>query len=129
MATELICLLWSTLLGFLHVSAQVMVQRIESPHVPYDPNREKEAVLGPKAGRAKRALVNFLETYPLFIALVAVTMLAGTGDQLTAWGAILYLAARAAYLPLYIVGIAPIRSLFWGLSFVGLGMLFVGAMG
>ncbi len=44
--------------------------------------------------------------------------LSGTTGTLTAWGAMLYLGARTVYLPLYILGIARLRSLIWTLGFV-----------
>jgi uncharacterized MAPEG superfamily protein len=37
----------------------------------------------------------------------------------------LYLGARTAYLPLYIAGLGPIRSIAWGLSLLGLVLLFL----
>lgn len=128
MAIELQCLIWSTLIGFLHISAQSMTLRMQERGKPYDANRDHEPALGLRAGRAARAFRNFLETYPLFIALVAASHLAGTADQATAWGAAAYLAGRVAYLPLYIAGIGPLRSLAWGVSLVGLGMMFYGAL-
>mgnify|MGYP005806284821 CR=1 FL=1 len=128
MSTELLCLVWSTLLGFLYINAQTITLRIQERGKPYDANRDHEPPLGPHAGRASRALRNFLETYPLFIALAAAIQMAGAGDQATAWGAIAYLVGRTAYLPLYIAGIGPVRSLFWGVSLVGLGMMFYGAL-
>lgn len=128
MTTVLICLTWSAMLCFLHIAAQVVMPRIENPGVPYDPNRETKRELGPKSARAERALRNFLETYPMFIALAAVVSLAGVTGSLVGWGAILYVVGRAIYLPLYILGIAPLRSAFWTLSFVGMAMMFVAAV-
>jgi uncharacterized MAPEG superfamily protein len=54
--------------------------------------------------------------------------LSGGNDALTAWGASLYLAGRMAYLPLYIAGLGSLRSLSWGVSIIGLGLLFFGAL-
>lgn len=126
MSVELICLVWSTALGFLYINAQTITLRIQERGKPYDANREHEPELGVMAGRGSRALRNFQETYPLFIALVAAVQLAGAGDQLTAWGAILYLVGRLVYLPLYITGVSPLRSAAWAVSIVGLAMMFVG---
>lgn len=128
MPSVLTCLTISTLLAFIHIMAQVAMPRIETPEIPYDPNREQKRELGPKAARAERALRNFLETYPLFIALAAVLAISGNAAWAGAWGAVIYLAGRAIYLPLYIAGIAPIRSAVWTLSFIGLGMMFYAAL-
>ncbi len=50
LSIELACLMWSALLGFLHIVAQVMTQRLESPHIPYDPNRGDRATARPEGG-------------------------------------------------------------------------------
>jgi uncharacterized MAPEG superfamily protein len=126
MSTELICLVWSTLLGFLYINAQVITLRIHQGVKGYDPNRDRPVDHSVHSARAERALRNFLESYPLFIALVAAAELSGTHGWLTQWGAILYLAGRTAYLPLYVLGIAPVRSLTWAIAFAGLAMIFAG---
>lgn len=73
-------------------------------------------------GRLDRAFRNFMETFPFFAALVLVTYLGGRLGTLTHWGGVLYLGARAVYLPLYALGIPGIRTLVWFVSIVGLGM-------
>ena len=52
MSIELICLLWSALLGFFYINAQVITLGLQQRAVPYDANREQEPDLGPQAGRA-----------------------------------------------------------------------------
>lgn len=47
------------------------------------------------AGRLDRALRNYLETFPLFAAVVLVAHASGTHNALTVWGAQLYLWARS----------------------------------
>jgi uncharacterized MAPEG superfamily protein len=44
------------------------------------------------------------------------------------WGAIVWYAARIAYLPLYPFGIFMIRSLVWCVSAIGLAMMFFGIL-
>lgn len=128
MAIEVTCLLWSALLGFFHINAQVITLGLQQRGKVYDANRDHEPELGPQAGRAARAMRNFLESYPLFIALVCVVMLSGRSGMLTEWGSILYLGARVVYLPLYVIGLATLRSTFWGISFLGLAMMFGGVV-
>jgi uncharacterized MAPEG superfamily protein len=41
------------------------------------------------------------------------------------WGSVLYVAGRAAYLPLYASGVRYWRSLVWSVSFLGLVMVVV----
>ena len=76
------------------------------------------------AGRAERASKNFQETYPAFVGLLLGVAL--TGDD--AWrlgliGGWLWLLARIVYVPLYLYGIAYIRSLAWTISMVGLAAM------
>ena len=79
------------------------------------------------AGRLERALGNYLETFPLFAALVLATEAAGVHTRLTEWGAYLYLGARVLYLPLYALGVPLIRSLVWNVATVGM-LLFIVAL-
>ena len=128
MSVELICLLLSTLLGFVYLNAHAITLQRPADGSKVDPNRDREAVLTVHGARAVRALKNFLETYPFFIALVVVIELSAHHGVLTLSGSILYLVARAAYLPLYIAGLAPMRSLSWVLALIGLIMMFIGVL-
>lgn len=79
------------------------------------------------AGRLDRALRNFLETFPLFAAVVLAAHVSETHNALTEWGARLYLLARVAYVPLYAAGVPLVRSLVWNVATVGI-ILFVVAL-
>ena len=70
---------------------------------------------------------NYLETFPLFAALVLAAQVAGVHNTLTKWGSFLYLGARVVYLPLYALGIPLVRSLVWNVAAVGI-LLFVVAL-
>jgi len=76
------------------------------------------------AGRLDRALHNFIESFPLFAAVVLAAHVSDTHDALTEWGALLYFWARVAYVPLYALGIPLIRSLVWNIATLGI-MLFI----
>ncbi|MAM60075.1 MAPEG family protein [Maritimibacter sp. UBA3975] len=75
---------------------------------------------GPLAGRARRALANWQESLPVFIvlALLAVFLEA---DATT--GAMIFVLARVAYLPLYLTGIPGVRTLAWTVAVIGLVMM------
>ena len=77
------------------------------------------------AGRLDRALRNFLETFPLFAAVVLTAYLTGTHNTLTEWGAQLYFWGRVVYVPLYAAGVPLIRSLVWNVATVGIMLLIV----
>ena len=73
--------------------------------------------------RADRALKNFQETWLVFVILILIAHLAMPGDPLIFWGAIVWGAARIAYLPLYLTGTFMIRSLVWNVALIGLLMM------
>jgi uncharacterized MAPEG superfamily protein len=74
-------------------------------------------------GRARRALANTLETYPLFAVAVVAVGLAQRFDLWSLIGAHLYLWARLAYLLLYLAGVPLIRSLVWNVALAGILMV------
>ncbi|HEY1588552.1 MAG TPA: MAPEG family protein [Rhodanobacter sp.] len=74
-------------------------------------------------GRLDRARANFLETFPLFAAVVLIGHLLQRHDNLTALGAQLYFWARLAYVPVYAAGIPYLRTLIWAASIVGIVLL------
>lgn len=80
---------------------------------------------GPLAGRLMRAQANLFETLPLFIAAVLMAHVAGKDGALTALGAHLYFFGRLAYLPLYVFGVAYVRSAAWGVASVGLILIII----
>ena len=127
MSIELTCLLWSAALGFVYLMTQAALANSDNVG-GIEPNRDREPQFGLRAQRAGRALRNFLETYPLFIALVVVAEIANRHGALTQWGAVLYVVARLVYLPLYIVGGGIIRSAVWCLSLLGLIAMFIGIL-
>jgi uncharacterized MAPEG superfamily protein len=84
---------------------------------PRDADVEPPGVL---LGRARRALANLLETWPLFAAAVLAVGLAGRFDLWSLVGAHLYIWARVVYLALYLAGVPLIRSLVWNVGLAGI---------
>jgi uncharacterized MAPEG superfamily protein len=80
------------------------------------------------AGRLERALRNFLETFPVFVAAVLLVHVLGRDGALSRWGAVLYFSARVVYLPLYAAGVPVIRSLVWNVAFAGIVLLLLAAV-
>lgn len=73
-------------------------------------------------GRAERAAANSIEALLLFVPLALVAQLAGSAEQVLL-GATVFLWARIAYLPIYLVGIVYLRSIVWAIGIVGLAMM------
>ncbi len=75
------------------------------------------------AGRLNRALGNFVQTFPLFAAVVLAAHVSDTHNALTEWGARLYFWARLAYVPLYAAGVPLLRSLVWNVATIGIVLI------
>lgn len=85
-----------------------------------------KAAMGPRdhpvsltgtAGRLQRALNNHFEGLILFTLAVVVVTLGGTATALTAACAWVYLIARLLYVPAYVLGWVPWRSVIWAAGF------------
>jgi uncharacterized MAPEG superfamily protein len=126
MPVELILLGCSVVLLFVHIAIQgTIVTRERGTVWNTGPRDAATAPLGKAAGRAQRALDNYKETYPAFIALalglVATHHTGGPG----AIGAGLWFAARIVYIPLYLSGVAYVRTACWMVSVLGLLLMLV----
>ena len=92
---------------------------------PRDEDRRTGSAL---AGRARRASANFRETYPAFLALVLGLAIGGDAWNLGLTGALVWFLARIVYIPLYLGGVAYIRSLVWLVAMGGLALMFAGVL-
>ena len=126
MAAEIQALGLSAVLLILQVMLQAQAALPElGLEYTAGPRDEPRPVKSAIAGRAKRALANLLETYPAFIALALALAVSGKAGGLGATGAWLWLAARVVYVPLYIFGIAWIRTLAFAASLLGLVLMLI----
>jgi uncharacterized MAPEG superfamily protein len=118
---ELGCLELSVLLFVAHVVCQAALAQGEFGQAfLFSPRDNAPDAKGVLCGRATRALANFVENYGAFIAVDLALIATGhTGG----WGAVLWIAARIVYLPLYLAGIPVVRTICWTISIVGLLMM------
>ena len=126
MSVELRMLVFSVVLGIVQIVAASHAASLQRGYRwTASPRDEKVEPLVGVAGRLERTLRNFLETFPLFVAVVVVAQLTGTHDALTEWGSRLYFWGRLAYVPLYAAGVPLLRSLVWNVATMSIGLVVV----
>jgi uncharacterized MAPEG superfamily protein len=82
---------------------------------PRDEIRAPTAILG----RLKRIIANHLEALAIFAPLILIANLITISTPLTVWGAILFVAARAAFVAVYMIGVPVLRTAVWSVGFTG----------
>ena len=85
--------------------------------------RDEPMPISGVAARLDRAFRNYMETFPFFAAAVLAAAAADRLSTLTLWGAGLYVAGRALYVPIYASGISGVRTLVWAVATIGLLMV------
>ena len=128
MTPELTALALAGLLQMAQFCAySITANRQVGPRVAMGP-RDTPVQLTGTAGRLQRAMNNHFEGLILFTLGVVVVTLSGRSGPLTAACAWTYLAARLAYVPAYVLGLAPWRSLIWLLGFLATAVILLSSL-
>lgn len=124
MRVEIMILAWGALLLLVHIFAAAHV-KTKQYGADWNMGARDENLppMNPVAGRLSRAQANFQETLPIAIVALLGVVLAGRTSDWTAIGGWIWLGARLAYLPIYGLGIPKIRTLFFLVSLIGLGIV------
>lgn len=125
LSVELGCLLGAILLGLVHVSLASFALKAQAGNRYTVGPRDAEIAPTGRAGRLARAQRNFMETFAFFAAGVLAVEVTQTHGALSAWGAVIYLGARAVYLPLYAAGIPWLRTFAWNIATAALAAVAV----
>jgi uncharacterized MAPEG superfamily protein len=115
----------------LFVVQTIVPGRFREAPSPGSPNKAVEALgsrdrlrpLTLTGERAQRALANMQEAMPVFITLALMNMIVAPMAPLAVTGAWVFLAARIAYVFVYMAGVPVVRTLLWLVSWVGLVMM------
>eukprot|EP01037_Dinobryon_pediforme_P010707 gene10707-10784_t len=124
MTTELTLLVWASGLTLAQAALAATGGNLQKGVPVMAGNREGQTEFTGWVGRAYRAHRNMLENLVLFAILVLVAQAIGKSNDQTRLGAELFFWARVAYVPCYVLGLIGIRSLAWGVSAAGLGLIF-----
>jgi len=123
MRIELALLAASVVLGIVHV---IVVSHLQSWQRGYrwtaSSRQQQVAPLTGIAGRAERALRNYFETFPFFVAAILLVTLTNTHSWLTEWGSHFYFWGRIVYATLYAADLPLVRSLAWNIPTIGILM-------
>lgn len=117
---ELKLLVWSSALALVQMLVALSAAIAQIGFTPLIGNRQGLPAVEGWAGRAQRAHRNMLESLTIFAVLVLVAQIAGKTNAATAFGAQLFFWGRLAYAAIYVIGVPGLRTVVWGVSFVGL---------
>ena len=126
MMLEAWMLVGAVILGIVQISAQSFVLKASVGNAWTVGPRDEARRPGVCAARLERALRNFLESFPLFAAMVLLVAVTGRSGLLTQAGAVLFLGGRTAYVPAYLSGIPHVRTICWQVATFGLVLLVIG---
>src|SRR6516165_4065884 len=123
MTIELALLAASVVLGIVHIIIVAHLQSWQRGYSWTASSREHSvAPLTGAAGRAERALRNYLETFPFFATAILLAAVTNTHGWLNLWGAHFYFWGRILYAILYMADLPLARSLEWNIPTLGIVM-------
>lgn len=105
----------------------ITANRQIGPKLALGPRDNVPALTG-NAGRLHRALNNHFEGLVLFTLAVVVVIAGQQGSALTAACAWIYLFARILYVPAYLLGWVPWRSVIWAVGFAATMLMILAAL-
>jgi uncharacterized MAPEG superfamily protein len=123
MSIELKCLALAVVLGLVQILLSAHSASLQVGYRWTAVAKEARTPLTGIAGRLERALHNFLETFPMFVASILLVHLTGRTGRMSGIGAEMYVVARVFYVPLYVAAAPVVRSLVWNVATVGIVLI------
>ena len=128
MTTELYILALAVLLQAVQFTLYSVTANLQVGSKKAMSPRDEPVTLKGAAGRLQRALNNHFEALILFTAAVVIVTLSDRSSPRTATCAHLYLIARSAYVPAYVNGWVPWRSVIWLVGFLATIIMVIAAL-
>lgn len=125
MTVEIAMLFWAAVLGLVQVGLQSLSFKRQAGNAYTVGARDETVPATGIAGRMERALRNFLETFPIFAAVVLAVYATERSNIWSEIGAQVYFWARLAYVPAYAAGLPWIRTIIWQVATVGIVLCMV----
>jgi len=130
MTPELTTLALAILLHMgLMVAYSVKANRELGPKYPLSPrDGAPPKPLSPTCARIQRSVNNSFESLILFAPVALMVGLTGQSTSVTATLSAIFLIARLLYIPAYVAGLVPWRSMIWGVGFFATLALAIAAL-
>ena len=125
MTIEIAMLFWAAVLGIVQVGVQSFARKRQKGNTRTAGALDESRPATGLAGRMERALRNFLETFPIFAAVVLAVYATERSNQWSEIGAQVYFWARLACLPAYAAGLPWVRTLIWQIATIGIVLCMV----
>lgn len=103
----------SVLIFIVMIAVQGVFSNIEHPPKVMLGARDGMVDKGVLTQRAKRANQNMIEALLIHAPLVLLALVTDRANEMTTLGGWLFVAARAAYAPIYWLGIPVVRTFVW----------------
>lgn len=120
MTIELWCLFAAMVLALVHLSTASFAFKAQVGNRYMVGARDEDLRPSGMAARLDRAQRNFMETFAVFAAAVLMVEHLHVAGALSQWGAVVYVAGRMLFLPLYLMGVPWLRTFSWNAATLGL---------
>jgi len=125
MTVEIAMLFWAAVLGIVQVGLQSLSFKKQVGNAYTVGARDEPLPPTGLAGRMERALRNFLETFPIFAAVILAVYATERSNQWSEIGAQIYFWGRLAYVPAYAAGLPWVRTFIWQIATIGIVLCMV----
>lgn len=128
MPVEVTMLAWASIILFVQFALMEVAMNMQLGPAWTTGPRDSPRELHGMAGRLKRAFENMLEGLMMFTAAVVVVTLGDAATANTALAAKVFVVARIAYVPAYVIAVPLLRSVIWSIGFSACVFMIVQAL-